>query len=118
MAPVLRALAAAMLVAGPAYAQIQIPSESPRHATSAISFEVVSVKADPARSRSEAGPPTLVMHPSGRFTAVNVTVHAAETSVAELRRRHLPLLLATAAAITQEWANLASLPVPDPLAPT
>ncbi len=50
--------------------------------------------------------------------AVNVTVHAAETSVAELKRRHLPLLLATADAITEEWANLARLPVPDPLAPT
>jgi IclR family pca regulon transcriptional regulator len=48
--------------------------------------------------------------------AVNVTVHAAETSVAELKRRHLPLLLATTASITQEWANLARLPVPDPLA--
>jgi IclR family pca regulon transcriptional regulator len=50
--------------------------------------------------------------------AVNVTVHAAETSVAELKRRHLPLLLATAGDITREWANLARLPVPDPLAST
>jgi IclR family transcriptional regulator, pca regulon regulatory protein len=50
--------------------------------------------------------------------AVNVTVHAAETSVAELKRRHLPLLLATADDITREWTNLARLPVPDPLAPT
>jgi IclR family transcriptional regulator, pca regulon regulatory protein len=50
--------------------------------------------------------------------AVNVTVHAAETSVAELKRRYLPLLLSTADAITREWANLARLPVPDPLAPT
>jgi uncharacterized protein (TIGR03435 family) len=74
MAPVLRALAAAMVMASPAYAQTQIPPESPRQATSDVSFEVVSVKADPARSRSEAGPPTLVMHPSGRFTALNVTV--------------------------------------------
>jgi IclR family transcriptional regulator, pca regulon regulatory protein len=49
--------------------------------------------------------------------AVNVTVHAAETSVADLRRRHLPLLLATAEDITREWANLARLPVPDPLGP-
>jgi IclR family pca regulon transcriptional regulator len=47
--------------------------------------------------------------------AVNVTVHAAETSVAELRRRHLPLLIDTAAAITDEFVNLARLPVPDPL---
>jgi len=50
--------------------------------------------------------------------AVNVTVHAAETSVAELKRRHLPLLRATAEDITGEWASLARLPVPDPLAPT
>jgi uncharacterized protein (TIGR03435 family) len=74
VAPVLRVLAAAILVASPAYAQIQIPPESPRQSTSNISFEVVSVKVDPARSRSEAGPPSLVMHPSGRFTALNVTV--------------------------------------------
>jgi IclR family pca regulon transcriptional regulator len=47
--------------------------------------------------------------------AVNVTVHAAETSVADLKRRHLPKLLRTAADLTQEWANLARLPVPDPL---
>lgn len=48
--------------------------------------------------------------------AVNVTVHAAETSVEELTSRHLPLLLETAAGITREWAELARLPVPDPLA--
>lgn len=48
--------------------------------------------------------------------AVNVTVHAAETSIDELTSRHLPLLLATAEDVTREWANLARLPVPDPLA--
>jgi IclR family pca regulon transcriptional regulator len=48
--------------------------------------------------------------------AVNVTVHAAETSIDELTGRHLPLLLSTADAITREWAQLARLPVPDPLA--
>jgi IclR family pca regulon transcriptional regulator len=48
--------------------------------------------------------------------AVNVTVHAAETSIDELTHRHLPLLLSTAEDITREWANLARLPVPDPLA--
>ena len=47
--------------------------------------------------------------------AINVTVHAAETSVADLEGRHLPLLLATAADITREWSTLARLPVPDPL---
>jgi IclR family transcriptional regulator, pca regulon regulatory protein len=63
--------------------------------------------------RSIAAP---VRDASGRtVAAVNVTVHAAETSVRELKHRHLPLLLATAASITEEWANLARLPVPDPL---
>jgi IclR family transcriptional regulator, pca regulon regulatory protein len=47
--------------------------------------------------------------------AMNVTVHAAETSVKDLQRRHLPLLLETAARISAEFANLARLPVPDPL---
>ena len=50
--------------------------------------------------------------------AVNVTTHAAETPVAELTSRHLPLLLATAEDITREWVNLARLPLPDPLAST
>jgi IclR family pca regulon transcriptional regulator len=63
--------------------------------------------------RSIAAP---VRDAAGRtLAAVNVTVHAAETSVADLKRRHLPLLLATAADITQEWVNMARLPVPDPL---
>jgi IclR family pca regulon transcriptional regulator len=66
--------------------------------------------------RSIAAP---VRDASGRtVAAVNVTVHAAETSVRELRRRHLPLLLATAEGITREWANLSRLPVPDPLVRT
>ncbi len=51
----------------------------------------------------------------GIVAAMNVTVHAAETSVEELQRRHLPLLLDTAAKITDEWSQLARLPVPDPL---
>jgi IclR family pca regulon transcriptional regulator len=66
--------------------------------------------------RSIAAP---VRDASGRtVAAVNVTVHAAETSVGVLRRRHLPLLLATAEGITTEWANLSRLPVPDPLVRT
>jgi len=51
----------------------------------------------------------------GIVAAMNVTVHAAETSVEDLQRRHLPLLLDTAAKITDEWSQLARLPVPDPL---
>ena len=50
--------------------------------------------------------------------AVNVTVHAAETSVSALKRRHLPRLLETARDITDEWARLFRLPVPDPLGRT
>ena len=66
--------------------------------------------------RSIAAP---VRDASGRtVAAVNVTVHAAETSVRELTSRHLPLLLATAESITGEWAHLARLPVPDPFAGT
>ena len=38
------------------------------------SFEVASVRVDPAVSRAEAGPPTIAMHPSGQFTALNVTI--------------------------------------------
>jgi IclR family pca regulon transcriptional regulator len=63
--------------------------------------------------RSIAAP---VRDASGRIVAaMNVTVHAAETSVADLEHRHLPLLLETADKVSQEWANLARLPVPDPL---
>ena len=42
--------------------------------------------------------------------AINVTVHAAETSVADLEGRHLPRLLATAADITREWSTLCPAP--------
>jgi IclR family pca regulon transcriptional regulator len=63
--------------------------------------------------RSIAAP---VRDASGRtVAALNVTVHAAETSVRELRTRHLPLLLDTAEHITEEWANLSRIPVPNPL---
>ena len=42
--------------------------------------------------------------------AVNVTVNAAETSLTELKRVHLPKLLATAEAISRDFARLALLP--------
>lgn len=49
--------------------------------------------------------------------AMNVTVHAAETSIDTLTGEYLPLLLATAAAVTAEWANLERLPIaPTPVA--
>lgn len=43
--------------------------------------------------------------------AVNVTVHAAETSVATLTDEHLPLLLRTAEDISSDLTRLGSLPV-------
>jgi IclR family transcriptional regulator, pca regulon regulatory protein len=36
--------------------------------------------------------------------AMNVTVHSAETSVADLIERHLPPLRAAASAVSAEWA--------------
>jgi IclR family transcriptional regulator, pca regulon regulatory protein len=42
--------------------------------------------------------------------AINVTVHAAETSVAELTGNHLPLLLRTAADVSHDWALLDAIP--------
>jgi IclR family pca regulon transcriptional regulator len=59
--------------------------------------------------RSVAAP---LRGPDGRvFAAVNVTVHAAETSVATLLEEHLPLLLQTAGAISADYALLGRLPV-------
>ncbi|MFZ9628301.1 MAG: IclR family transcriptional regulator domain-containing protein [Ilumatobacteraceae bacterium] len=43
--------------------------------------------------------------------AMNVTVHAAETSVTTLTKTYLPLLLKTASAVSAEWAHLSTLPV-------
>jgi IclR family pca regulon transcriptional regulator len=37
--------------------------------------------------------------------ALNVTVHAAETSIEILTERYLPLLLQTAAAISADWVQ-------------
>jgi IclR family pca regulon transcriptional regulator len=42
--------------------------------------------------------------------AINVTVHAAETSVETLLEQHLPRLLRTAADIGHDWALTASVP--------
>jgi IclR family pca regulon transcriptional regulator len=42
--------------------------------------------------------------------AVNVTVHAAETSVEVLLEQHLPRLLQTAGAISADFAMLDALP--------
>lgn len=45
------------------------------------------------------------------IAALNVTVNAAETPVAKLRSLHLPLLLATAQRITNDFVRLSDLPV-------
>ena len=46
--------------------------------------------------------------------AMNVTVHAAETSIETLTGEYLPFLLSTARAVTEEWSNLSRLPVATP----
>ena len=46
--------------------------------------------------------------------AMNVTVHAAETSIDTLTGDYLPFLLSTARAVTEEWSNLSRLPVASP----
>ena len=70
----------------------------------ALSDELLSVGI-----RSIAAP---VRDQHGRTTAaMNVTVHAAETSIAKLTGEYLPHLLSAAAAITDEWSNLARLPI-------
>jgi IclR family transcriptional regulator, pca regulon regulatory protein len=72
----------------------------------AMSDEMLSVGV-----RSIAAP---VRDASGRTAAaMNVTVHAAETSIEHLTGEYLPLLLETAAAVSEEWSNLAMLPIAD-----
>ena len=64
-----------------------------------LSFGIRSIAA-PVRDRS------------GRTAAaMNVTVHAAETSIEKLVDEYLPLLLQTAADVTSAWSNLAMLPL-------
>jgi len=54
---------------------------------------------------------TGVRDGDGRIVAaVNITVHAAETSVETLTGEHLPLLLHTAAEIGHDWALMDSVP--------
>lgn len=73
----------------------------------ALSDELLSVGI-----RSVAAP---VRSPEGRVVAaMNVTVHAAETSIEKLTGEYLPHLLEAAAAVTDEWRNLALLPVAEP----
>ena len=63
--------------------------------------------------RSIAAP---VRDHSGRTAAaMNVTVHAAETSSERLVGEYLPLLLEAAAEVSTSWSNLAMLPTTSPL---
>ena len=63
--------------------------------------------------RSVAAP---VRDRSGRTAAaMNVTVHAAETSSERLVGEYLPLLLEAAVEVTTAWSNLAMLPTTSPL---
>jgi IclR family pca regulon transcriptional regulator len=65
--------------------------------------------------RSIAAP---VRDGSGRTAAaMNVTVHAAETSIERLVEEYLPLLLVAAADVSTSWAHLAALPVTSPRQP-
>jgi IclR family pca regulon transcriptional regulator len=45
------------------------------------------------------------------FAAINVTVHAAETSVETLLEEHLPRLLRTAADISHDWSLTGAIPL-------
>jgi IclR family transcriptional regulator, pca regulon regulatory protein len=70
----------------------------------AMSDEMLSVGI-----RSIAAP---VRDATGRTAAaMNVTVHAAETSIEHLTTEYLPLLLETATAVSEEWSNLSMLPI-------
>ncbi len=70
----------------------------------ALSDEILSLGV-----RSVAAP---VRDGDGRtVAAMNVTVHAAETSIETLTNDYLPRLLETAANVSSDWANLSRLPI-------
>jgi IclR family pca regulon transcriptional regulator len=90
----------------PSRAQLDEALDEIRTRGWALSDELLSVGI-----RSVAAP---VRGSSGRVTAaMNVTVHAAETSIERLTGEYLPLLLDAARAATDEWSNLAMLPTAD-----
>lgn len=76
----------------------------------ALSDELLSVGI-----RSIAAP--VRDHEGRTVAAMNVTVHAAETPIQVLTEQYLPLLLRTTKELSEEWTNLAMLPidhVPEP----
>ena len=90
----------------PDRAQLDESLSSIRERGWAMSDEMLSIGV-----RSIAAP---VLGPEGRTAAaMNVTVHAAETSVEHLIGEYLPMLLETASAVSEEWSNLALLPTVD-----
>ncbi len=52
----------------------------------------------------------LVPKAAAKLAALNVSVHAAETSIETLTERYLPLLLETADAISADWTMLRTRP--------
>ncbi|NNC78690.1 MAG: helix-turn-helix domain-containing protein [Acidimicrobiales bacterium] len=97
-------ISAVVPVTAPSRAELDDSLEVVREQGWALADEILSMGV-----RSVAAP---VRNSDGRaVAALNVTVHAAETSVDELISDHLPLLLETADAITADWAALDRLPV-------
>ena len=66
------------------------------------------------RSASGRSPRRSATRPGRTVAAVNVTVHAAETSVAELKTPAPAAAARDRREHHREWAHLARLPVPDP----
>jgi IclR family pca regulon transcriptional regulator len=93
----------------PTPAQLDADLAEVRERGWALSDELLSVGI-----RSVAAP--VRNHRGRTVAAMNVTVHAAETSIAQLTGEYLPYLLSTAAAVTEEWSNLARLPIAEPAA--
>ena len=75
----------------------------------ALSDELLSIGV-----RSVAAP--VKNHEGRTVAAMNVTVHAAETSVDRLVSDHLPRLLETANQVSVDWSNLGMLPLAEPAA--
>jgi IclR family transcriptional regulator, pca regulon regulatory protein len=91
----------------PTPAQLEADLAEVRERGWALSDELLSVGI-----RSVAAP--VRNHHGRTVAAMNVTVHAAETSISQLTGEYLPYLLSTAAAVTDEWSNLARLPIAEP----
>lgn len=94
----------------PSRSQLDEDLEQVRQQGWALADEILSVGI-----RSVSAP--VRNHEGRTVAAMNITVHAAETSVEHLTNEYLPFLLETAAAVTEEWTNLAMLPIANAAAP-